>query len=92
MRSDYRVLETFVNNAQDKKIECNISVLIGNEDIVIDGSINQWHKYTYKNCNFKYFDGSHFFIYEQCDKVAEYIEQCINKNCNMDVNLIGGEV
>jgi surfactin synthase thioesterase subunit len=80
LRSDFRLLETSCTNFVQPKIECDISVMIGNDDKITNSSVCNWKNFTEKQCDFKYFEGGHFFLYEQCKNVSAYIQQRLSAN------------
>lgn len=78
IRSDYRILEMYKYNAKPYKLNCDISVFYGNKDkICADSFLNEWIKYTEKQCDFYEFDGDHFFINDKSEEVVSEINKIL---------------
>ena len=74
LRNDFRIVETYKNFDHDIKIDTDITVFYGNEDMKADEVIG-WRKQTEKNCFIYEFCGDHFFI-------NNHLKQIINIICN----------
>lgn len=78
LRADYKILHGYRYYPKEKKLDCNISVFNGKQDIEIRPSdILQWKLYTSKGCTFYQFDGGHFYINENENGLVEIINQTL---------------
>jgi surfactin synthase thioesterase subunit len=76
LRADYKVVETYQYVAPKSLIDCPISVLHGMKDGDING-VNEWDRHTQKDCKFYFFDGGHFFIHDETEKVAAILNDTL---------------
>lgn len=81
IRSDYRIVERYKYLPKPTKIDCGVSVLSGRKDIEISiDDLVGWKTHTIKDFNLHYFDGGHFFIFEDMDRVVKLINGILNKH------------
>lgn len=76
-RNDLRIIEEYRNSCKDKPLNCDISVLIGREDVVNYSGAHEWYKYSSKSCSINYFDGGHFFINNEMESIAPIINNAL---------------
>lgn len=76
IRSDFHVLKTYQRvQAYGDLLDCPISIMYGEHDPDIDtDEIALWKNYTSNTCEFQVYNGGHFYINENKDKVLNYIE------------------
>jgi medium-chain acyl-[acyl-carrier-protein] hydrolase len=73
LRSDYRLVETYQDTGKEKKLDCDITILWGNRDRYTREEAEDWGKYTNGDSRFIEYNGGHFFINEQPQKVIDAI-------------------
>ena len=65
LRSDFRLSWIFnqqFTHMNLNPLDCDISVLTGTEDDLLDSQIKGWANHTTKSCRFYSFEGGHFYI------------------------------
>jgi surfactin synthase thioesterase subunit len=74
LRNDFMLAETHRYQKKNKKIHCNITVLNGEEDASVQtDNLHEWTTLTEGNCDFKVLPGSHFFLFEHGEMLADII-------------------
>jgi surfactin synthase thioesterase subunit len=73
LRSDFKVAETYEHNSEVIPFDHDISVLIGKDEEVSAEQMHGWRKHTKKVCHLYYFEGEHFFIHEETEKVVSIL-------------------
>lgn len=78
LRADYEAIETYSHVPKDECLDCNISILGGklDKEVTIE-DLNQWSKYTRKQCKVYEFDGGHFFINQETQDVVNIINDTL---------------
>lgn len=74
LRSDFKMLETYKYIERNKAIECDITILNGREDKLTSDELNEWKRHSSKNTNIITFEGDHFFINKNVNKIINLIE------------------
>lgn len=77
---DYRLTEQYsVPEESCRKLECDISIMNGDEDRLSRYEIEQWGRYASEDHFFdiKYFHGGHFYMNDEPECVADYIKKCM---------------
>lgn len=74
LRSDYKLIETYKYTEKNVLIDCDITILYGEQDQSIELEyLNEWQKHTRQKCIIKGFPGGHFFINEKIEEVINLI-------------------
>ncbi|WP_434304881.1 thioesterase II family protein [Clostridium botulinum] len=73
IRADFKIAETYEYINREVKLPINISILNGKDDCFNLFEIIDWRNHTSKCCNFKMYDGGHFYIYENTSNIAKFI-------------------
>ncbi len=74
LRADFKMVDDYVYQAKEDKIECNISVLFGEKDFSVkQKDAEQWKLHAGKECNIYSFYGDHFFIKDAYSSVVDII-------------------
>lgn len=68
LRSDTKLLESYVYSKSEIRFDSNVIIMNGKEDR-IDNQKILWEKATKYNLEYYEFDGGHFFIFEQIEQV-----------------------
>ena len=69
VRADYKLIETY-NMPSSSSLESKLVIFNCEEDIEKD-TIYEWQKYFKSDLVYKTFDGGHFFIHSQVDKIIK---------------------
>lgn len=77
LKNDFRLAETEISNGEILPLDSNISVFLGkNEDLTIE-QCDGWKKHTNKLCSIYYFEGGHFFLQEETEKIVRLINSIL---------------
>lgn len=78
IRSDYKNTENYEKNNNYSVLDIDLFIMYGSEDTATRGpKVQDWKIETKGKCNFKEFEGEHFFIKEQEKEVIEYINSML---------------
>jgi len=80
IRSDYKITEKYLYTAGKSKLACGVTILCGKEDKITKDDIEEWNAHVLKKAEIVYFNGGHFFIYQNVGSVTSYINQTL-RNC-----------
>lgn len=74
LRNDFKLAET---DFDDKitSLNVDITVLLGEEEELTISQSMGWKKHTTKKCDFHYFNGGHFYLYDQISQITSAINQ-----------------
>lgn len=75
IRSDYRILSTYNYNSNQTPINVPITALTGTNDDITCEEIEAWHQFTIKGGKVHYFEGGHFFINDNIQKITRLINE-----------------
>lgn len=73
LKNDFRIVETYKCDNQDKPLNIDLTVLLGKEDDLTKGNSETWKEYTTQKCNIIHVNGGHFFINDETIKITEII-------------------
>ncbi|WP_218011789.1 thioesterase II family protein [Bacillus cereus] len=88
LKSDFKIIENYIFSNNNFKFDCNITVLHGREDDILEEEILRWKLYTKNNCNIVPFEGGHFFINEFAESIVKLINQEIQNKFLYNHNFI----
>ncbi len=74
LRNDLKIAETYKFN-NHIPIDCDFSILTGENENYTNEQITGWSKLTSKNCNYYQFKGGHFFINNEIKNVVRLINE-----------------
>lgn len=77
LKNDFRLLESYEYNHKNNLIECDITVLNGEEDTLTFQEIDEWKLHSSKNTRILTFQGGHFFINNNMNKIIKLIESTL---------------
>lgn len=75
IRTDYKLLDTYEFRDKERKIDCGISVLSGKEDTISYSELIGWENYCTGKCEIIHFDGGHFFINDEVERITDLINR-----------------
>lgn len=78
LRSDYKITENYIYNAYRMPLDIEFVVFGGVNDDMTKNCIQGWRTLTSKGTNIFEFNGGHFFINEETEKVVERINMKVN--------------
>lgn len=77
-KSDFSIIENYRHVNKNDKLDCFITVLNGKQDPYVNiNNVLGWSKYTKKQCGFQTFEGGHFYINDNLEKVVKIINDSI---------------
>lgn len=78
LRNDFKICETYQYVKRKKKIECEVSILNGTQDIYKTEEILEWNNLTCKQIHIYNFAGNHFYIHNNIDNICNIINATLN--------------
>lgn len=79
LRNDFRILERDQYTEKEQKLDCDISILSGDQDTLSSEAIGSWENYTDKQCKMYMFEGNHFFINHYADEITAIINHTLGE-------------
>lgn len=77
LRSDYRLVEMYEDHDETRMLNCDITILRGNQDRYSQAEAEAWKEYTNGASQLIEFDGGHFFINEFRQQVIDVIHRSL---------------
>lgn len=78
LKADYRLIERYEYAESNFRFNCGLTVFNGRSDkIATSDEILEWQKYTTANLNIYDFEGAHFFIYNNTNRITEIINRIL---------------
>lgn len=78
LRADYRVCHSFVHEADEAPLALPIHVLAGRRDDIALERLEGWQRETAERFSIKWFEGNHFFIWQEEEKVLAYLASLLS--------------
>lgn len=79
LKNDFRLSDSALRT-HFEPFDFDISIMLGKEDNLSDRECNGWKAHTNGTCTTYHFNGGHFFIHEEFEKMINIIENTIFKN------------
>ncbi len=73
LRADYLVMDGYFPEEKKQKMDVNISILGGDNDMLISKGFNEWKELTNGKCDDKIFPGGHFYILNKTNEVVDFM-------------------
>lgn len=73
IRNDFKILENYIYNKRENKIDCDVSILNGNKDSISLEEILEWKNHVCKRFKIYNFEGNHFFINNNIENITKII-------------------
>ncbi len=77
LRSDFKAVELYNYSKKDDILDCEFTILYGDDDYLINNTIYEWQRHTKNKCTFLNFTGGHFFIAEHTDEIVHTINKTL---------------
>ncbi len=77
LKNDFKIAELYRGSETVKPLETDITVFIGKEEEVTSERIIGWKTHSQRLCSLHFFNGGHFFINEQTQKVVKIINNTL---------------
>jgi len=78
LRGDYQIAETYSYVEKDAPLDCGITLLNATNDEASREDIDAWKVHAGKECNIHYFEGDHFFLREETEKILDIINATLS--------------
>ena len=78
IKNDLRIVYEYQFEQERIPLDCDFSIFTGKEESYSTEQIMGWSKYTTGYCKFYKFDGGHFFINTETEKIISIINQTLN--------------
>lgn len=76
LKNDFKISEIAEKRQEINPLVCEITVMVGKEEDELEAeSVHGWMRHTTKMCNVHYFNGGHFFINDESDKITDIIKK-----------------
>lgn len=79
LKQDFKLTEIYVHTSKPSPLEVNFTVLNGRQDEDTPEEVEAFRIHTQKNCDVHYFDGGHFFIFDEPKRVVGIINDAVRK-------------
>lgn len=80
LKGDFRLTETYVHPPKDAPLDVDFTVFSGKQDEDTPEEVEAFAQHTTKTCDVHFFEGEHFFIHEETEKVMDIINAAIKKS------------
>jgi surfactin synthase thioesterase subunit len=81
IRADLRMVDNYRTTRSTHQLRCPLLVLAGHDDPLTNSAqLQEWARYTYYACQVHHLDGTHFFVHQNVEKVAELISEIVSMN------------
>ena len=77
LRADFKAFETYKMKNNYKKLNCDISLIFGTNDLIGKREIQNWSDYTNGDVSLNEIKGGHFFINTHVDEVLDIVTNSI---------------
>ncbi len=79
LKGDFKLTETYTHSEKERPLDCNISVLCGKQDEYTVEENEAWKIHTAKQCTSYYFEGGHFFLNEEPERVVNIVNETLRR-------------
>jgi len=83
LKNDFKISETAFRNPSIRPLYCDITVFMGKEEDEIEAEdVHGWMLHTKNRCTIHYFNGGHFFVNDETEKVVRMINKKLTTGQN----------
>ncbi len=80
LKNDFKIAETGIEKREIHPLDESITIFLGKEDDLTAEQCDGWKRHTKKLCSIHYFQGGHFFLHKQTQKMVTLIDHIL-RNC-----------
>lgn len=80
LKGDFRLTETYTHAKKNAPLDVDLTVFSGKEDEDSTEEVEAFRVHTSKTCDIHYFEGGHFFIHDETQKVMNIINAAIKQH------------
>lgn len=73
LKNDFKLTEENSSSHEMLRIDRPITVLLGKQDDQTQAEADGWKEHTTRECDIHYFDGGHFFLNEEHERIVEMV-------------------
>lgn len=73
IRADYQMLSTYLFQPPTPLINVAFTILNGKSDDLYPEEISGWQAFSTQQCEYRFFDGGHFFIEQHYKEIGRYL-------------------
>lgn len=77
LKNDFKIVDQYIHHQKESKINSDITVFYGEDDIIDKQDVLAWKNQANKNFKLYKFKGGHFFINHEIDKVVSIINKTL---------------
>ena len=80
LKNDFRIAETEIHCERNGSLQSDITVFFGRDEVLTVEEREGWKIHTKGQCNIHYFEGGHFFLQRETDRLVGIINRTLLKN------------
>ncbi|UXE67969.1 MAG: thioesterase [Chryseotalea sp. WA131a] len=84
LKNDFRLAETDLPGKEIRPLTTDITVMLGTEEELTLEQCFGWRKHTRGKCDLKFFEGGHFFINDNLEKIIGLIHTALDKTFSLN--------
>ncbi|WP_336821957.1 thioesterase II family protein [Staphylococcus capitis] len=77
LKNDFIALDNYENKQKNEQCKSSIYVFVGNSDNIDKNLIYKWSDIAYNRINYKFFEGSHFFLFDNYKNISNELNKII---------------
>lgn len=77
LKNDFKIVDQYIHHQKESKINSDITVFYGEDDINDNQDVNAWKYQANKNFKLYKFRGGHFFVNQEIDRVVSIINKTL---------------
>jgi surfactin synthase thioesterase subunit len=77
LKSDVRLMNTYVAKPKQAKINCPVTIFSGKHDEISEAELLEWNSHTNNDCKIIWLYGDHFFLHSRKEELVSVINQTI---------------
>ena len=78
LRNDFRLAESVTREDRIRPLNTGITVFLGKNDRFDRDQCDGWNAHTERGCQLHYFEGGHFFLHQQTERMTNIINSVLN--------------
>ncbi len=83
LKNDFKIAETYDLNGNINAFDIDISILMGKDDEFSAEQCDGWKNHTTGLCSIYHFNGGHFFIHNETERIIQIINSAMLRSKNL---------
>lgn len=79
LKGDFTLTETYTHPPKNKPLDVDFTILSGKKDEDTPEELEEWRIHTSGRCDIHHFEGDHFFIHDEIEKVMGIINTVLKR-------------